>query len=41
MKSGPAAEFGGRPSVSGILVGLVREHQGELEEEEEAWCISS
>ncbi len=24
---------GGRPSVSAILVGLVREHQGELEEE--------
>ena len=28
-----AKERGGRPSVSGILVGLVREHQEELEDE--------
>ena len=28
-----AKEMGGRPSVSAILVGLVREHQGELEDE--------
>ena len=28
-----AKEMGGRPSVSGILVGLVREHQTELEDE--------
>ncbi len=28
-----AKEMGGRASVSGILVGLVREHQKELDEE--------
>ena len=28
-----AKEMGGRPSVSGILVGLVRQHQDELENE--------
>ena len=28
-----AKEMGGRPSVSAILVGLVREHQTELEDE--------
>ncbi len=28
-----AKEMGGRPSVSGILVGLVRQHQEELEDE--------
>ncbi len=28
-----AKEMGGRPLVSGILVDLVRQHQGELEDE--------